>query len=96
MIELVDRDHVGNLHDPGLERLDGVAGAGHEHEHDRVRDPDHLDLALTRADRLHEDHVLAGRVEDEHGLERRLGEAAEMASRTHRADEDARVEEVVG
>ena len=34
--------------------------AGHEHEQDGVGDPDHLDLALTRADRLEEDQVLPG------------------------------------
>ena len=39
---------------------------------------------------------LPGRVEDEQRLERRLRETAEMAARAHRADEDARVEEVVG
>ena len=37
---------------------------------------DHLDLALAGADRLEEDEVLAGRVEDEQRLQRRLGEAA--------------------
>ena len=47
-------------------------------------------------DRLEEDDVLAGRVEQEQRLERRLGEAAGVAARAHRADEDARVEEVVG
>ena len=63
VIHLVDRDHVGDLHDPGLQRLHRVARAGHEHEQDGVRDPRHLDLALPRADRLDEDDVLAGRVE---------------------------------
>ena len=42
MVGLVDRDHVRDLHDPRLQRLDRVAGAGHQHEHDRVGDADHL------------------------------------------------------
>ena len=42
------------------------------------------------------DELLAGGVQQERGLQRRLGEAAEMAARPHRADEDTRVEEVVG
>src|SRR5262245_26155322 len=96
MVHLVDRDHVGDLHDPGLQRLDGVARAGHQHEHDGVRDADHLDLALPRADGLEEDEVLSGGVEHEQRLHRRLGKAAEMAARSHRADENARIEEVVG
>jgi hypothetical protein len=47
------------------------------------------------ADGLEEEEVLARRVEHEHRLERRLREAAEVAARAHRPDEDARVEEVV-
>src|SRR5215203_5622801 len=37
VVLLVDHDHVRDLHDPRLQRLDGVAGARHEHEHHRVR-----------------------------------------------------------
>ena len=96
VVALVDGDHVGDLHDPGLERLDRVARARHEDEQDGVGDPDHLDLALPGADRLEEEQVLAGGVEHERGLQRRLGEPAEVAARPHRADEDLRVEEVVG
>ena len=96
MIHLVDRDHVRDLHDARLQSLDGVARAGHQHQHDRVRDPDHLDLALTRADRLQEDDLLAGGVEHEQRLQRRLGQTAEMAACAHRADEHAGIEEVIG
>ena len=32
MIHLVDGDHVGDLHDPRLQRLHRVAGAGHQNE----------------------------------------------------------------
>src|SRR5439155_20521134 len=60
VVHLVDCDHVGNLHDPGLQRLHRVAGAGHQHEQDRVGDPDHLDLALARAHSLEEDEIFAG------------------------------------
>ena len=48
------------------------------------------------ADRLEEDDVLAGRVEQQQRLQRRLGEPAGMTARPHRTDEDVRVEEVVG
>ena len=96
VIHLVDGDHVRDLHDPGLQRLHGVARAGHEHEQHRVRDARHLDLALPGADRLDEDHVLPERVQQEHGLERRLGKPAEVPARAHRADEDPGIEEVVG
>src|SRR5262245_14925906 len=95
MIHLVDRDHVWNLHDSRLQRLHRVAGARHEHEQHGVGDPDHLDLALARPHSLEEDELLARRVEDEQRLQRGLGQAAEMAARPHRADEDAGVEEVV-
>ena len=69
VIHLVDRDHVGDLHDPGLQRLHRVARAGHEDEEDGVGDPRDLDLALPGADRLDEHDVLPRRVEQEHGLQ---------------------------
>ncbi len=44
-----------------------------------------------------DEHVLAsGRVEQQGGLQRRLREAAQRAAVGHRADEHARVEEVLG
>ena len=63
---------------------------------DGVGDPGHLDLALPRSHGLDEHDVLPRRVEQEHGLQRCLGEPAEVAARPHRADVDARIEEVVG
>ena len=96
MVELVDRDHVGNLHDPRLQRLDRVARARHENEQHGVGDADHLDLALAGPHRLEEHELLAGRVEHEQRLQRGLREPAEMPTRPHRADEHAWVEEVIG
>ena len=57
---------------------------------------DHVDLGLADADGLQEDVVLARGVHQQRGLQRRLGEPAERAARRHRADEDARVQEVLG
>src|SRR5579884_1627262 len=91
MIHLVDRDHVGDLHDSRLQRLDRVPRAGHQREHDRVGDRDHADLALPGADRLQEHEVLPRSVEDEQRLQRRLGEAAEerpLRERARRVDRD--------
>ncbi len=95
MIHLVDGDHVRDLHDPGFQGLHGVPRAGHENEQHRVRDPGHLDLALPGTDRLHEDYVLAERVQEQDGLERRLRKAAQVPSRAHGADVHARIREVV-
>ena len=44
-------------------------------------EPSDADLALPDPDRLDEDHVLSGRVQNEHRLERRLRQPAEMAAR---------------
>ena len=95
LIHLVDRDHVGDLHDPGLQGLHRIAGARHQHEQHLVGDAHHFDLALTGTDRLEEDHVAAGRVQEEQRLERRLGEAAEVTPRSHRPDEHTRIEKVI-
>ena len=96
MVGLVDDDDVRDLHHAGLERLDRVAGAGDQHQHDRVGVVDHVDLGLPDADRLEEDVLLAGGVHQQRGLQRRLGQPAERAARRHRADEHAGVEEVLG
>ena len=45
---------------------------------------------------LEEDESLPAASSSEQRLQRRLGEAAEVAARAHRADEDAGIEEVVG
>src|SRR5215210_3279634 len=95
VVLLVDGDDVRDLHDPRLQRLHRVTRTGHEDEDDRVGDSDHLDLTLPGADRLEEDQVTAGCVEHEQGLQRGLGEPAEVPSGAHRADEDAGVEEMV-
>ena len=81
---------------PGLQRLDRVARAGHQRQHDRVGVVDDVDLRLADADGLDQDVVFAGRVHHQRHLQRRLGEAAEGAAGGHRADEDAGVEEVLG
>ena len=60
MIGLVDDDHVRDLHHPGLQRLDRVARAGHQHEHDGVGVIDDVDLRLPDADGLEQDDVAAG------------------------------------
>ena len=60
VVGLVDDDHVGDLHDAGLQRLDRVARAGHQHEHDGVGVVDDVDLGLADADGL-EEHVVACR-----------------------------------
>src|SRR5918994_779397 len=96
VVLLVDDDHVRDFHDSGLQRLHRVARARHQREHDGVGDADHLDLALTGPDCLEEDEIPPGCVEDEQGLQRRLGEPAQMAAGAHRADEDPGIEEVVG
>jgi hypothetical protein len=90
VVGLVDHDDVGDLHDPGLQRLDGVAGARHEDEDDRVGVVDDVDLGLADPDRLQEDVLLARGVHEQRGLERRLAEAAERPAVGHGADEHAR------
>ena len=79
MVGLVDHDHIRDLHHPSLQRLDRVSRAGHQHQHHGVGVIHDVDLRLPHADGLHE-HVLApGGVEQQRGLQGRLGEAAERA-----------------
>ena len=95
MVRLVHRDHVRDLHHARLEGLDRVPAAGHQHQDDRVGVVDDVHLGLPHPDGLEEDVVLAARVHQQRGLERRLGEPAKRAATRHGADVHARVEEVV-
>ena len=94
-VGLVDHEHVGDLQDAGLRRLDAVAHAGRE-QHDRgVGQRGDLDLGLADADRLDQHHVAAGGVQHPDRLRRGPGQAAEVAAGGHRADVDAGVGGVV-
>ena len=93
-IRLVHDEDVGDLHDPGLERLDLVAGARHQHDDRDVGGADDVHFVLAHADRFDEDDVLAGGVEDERGVGGRARQPAEVAARRHAADEDAGVGDV--
>jgi len=55
-----------------------------------------VDLGLPDPHRLEHDHVAAGRVHEQRRLERGLAQTAQRAAAGHRADEDPRVQEVVG
>ena len=91
LVALVDDDEVGHLEQAGLDRLDLVAHLGRLEHDRRVRRGRDLDLALAGADRLDEDEVEAGGVEDGCRGRRRRREPAGMAARRHRADEDVAV-----
>ena len=56
---------------------------------------DHVHLRLPDPDRLEQHQVPAAGVHQQRRLQRRLAEPAQRAAIGHRADEDARVEEVV-
>ena len=89
-VGLVDDEDVGDLHQARLDRLDVVPHAGRQHHDATLGEAEDLDLVLADADRLDEDLVEAGGVEDVHGVGRRAGQAAEVSPGGHRADEDAR------
>ena len=90
-VGLVDDEDVGDLHDAGLERLHLVAGAGHQRDDRDVGGADDVHFVLADADRLDDDDVLAGGVEDERGVAGGARQAAEVAARRHAADEHAGV-----
>ena len=93
-IGLVDREHVGDLEEARLDRLDVVAEPGHRDDDRRVRARHHVDLVLTDADGLDQNPLEAHRVEHVRDLERRAREPAEVTARREAADEHARVERV--
>ncbi len=86
-IGLVDDEDVGNLHDPGLQRLHIVSRTGHQRDNRDVGRPDDIHLVLANAHRLDDDRVLAGGVEHQRRVAGRPRQAAEVAPRRHAADE---------
>ena len=94
-VGLVDDEDVGDLEDPGLGRLDGVAHAGREQDQGGVGEPGDVDLGLADADGLDEHDVAAGGRQHAQRLRRRPRQPAEVPAGGHRADEDAVVGGVV-
>ncbi len=90
-IGLVDDEDVGDLHDPGLERLHFVAASGHGDHNRDVGGADDVDFILSDAHRLDDHDVLARRIEHQGDLACSLGETTEVAARGHAADEHAGV-----
>ena len=93
-VGLGDDEHVGDLHDPGLEELQRVAGAGLDDDGDGVRGLGDVGLGLADADGLDHDDVERGR-ERLRGRAGRGREAAEPLAGGHRADEHVAVGGVV-
>jgi hypothetical protein len=91
VVRLVDDEHVGDLEDAGLRRLDAVTHPWGERDHGRVRRRGDLDLGLPDTHRLDDDVVEPRGIEHEHRLRRREGQSAEVAAGRHRADEDVGV-----
>ena len=91
---MVTTSTSGHLHDPGLQELQRVAGAGLDDDRDGVGGLGDVGLGLADADGLDHDDVERGGQR----LRRRAGrgrEPAEPLAGGHRADEDVAVGGVV-
>ena len=88
-VALVDDDDVGDLEQARLDGLDLVAHLRRLEDDRRVGRGRHLHLALAGADRLEQDHLEAGGVENGRGGHRRGRQPAGMPARGHAPDEDA-------
>ena len=86
-VGLVDRDHVGELDDAFLERLQLVAGAGQRQHQEKIGHVGDRNFRLADADGLDQDHVVARGLAKQHGLARLRRDAAERAGRRRGADE---------
>src|SRR5690606_28246121 len=62
-VRLVHHEHIGDLEDARLHRLDRVAHAGREQYQGGVGEVHDVYFALAHTDRLDQDHVTAGAVE---------------------------------
>ena len=90
-VRLVDHEDIGDLHDPGLDRLDLVAHPRDEDDDDRMGVVDDLHLLLPGSHGLHHDDFFSHDVHDMDGVADGPGEAAQGAAGGEAADEDAGV-----
>ena len=78
-VGLVHHDDVGELEDALLDALELVTGARQRQEHEGVHHGGHRHLGLPDPDGLHQDHVVAGGLEQHDGLPGGPRDAAEGA-----------------
>src|SRR5882672_6333898 len=91
-VALVHHVDVGDLHYPGLQRLNPVARFGHQYEDRRLGGARDVELRLPDAHRLYQHALEAERLEQIGDFLRRRGEPPLRPPRRHRPDEHAGVE----
>jgi hypothetical protein len=90
-IALVDHKDVSDFHDAGLDRLDIVPHAGHEHDDRDIREPYDVDFVLPNTDGLNENQVASGGIEHGRNIGCGPSQTAQRSPRCHAADVDARI-----
>lgn len=95
-VGLVDHHQIGDLQQPRLGGLDGVARTGVEDHHGRVGDCGDLDLGLPDAHRLQHDQVVGQCGQQPDGRGDCGGESAQVAAGGDRADQHVGVVDVGG
>jgi hypothetical protein len=96
VIRLVDDEDVGDFENAGLEQLHGIAAAGLQHDHRRVRKLGDLNFGLTDADRLDHHQPLAERFHESDRIAGRTRKTAQVSAARHRANENVGIGEVLG
>src|SRR5512141_3189312 len=90
-VSFVDDQDVGDLQDAGLDGLDLIAHARGFDDERGMRQTSHIHFALSCAYRFDNDNLVACGGKDLYDGSRLLRKAAQRATRSHRADENARI-----
>ncbi len=90
-IGLVDRDHIGQLHNTFLDALQLVARRGREKQEKQVGHLGDRRLRLADADRLDDDDIEPRRLADQHTFAGSARHAAKAAPRRRWPDEGRRM-----
>jgi len=93
-VSLVDDEDVGDLHEPRLHGLDGVAGFGNQHHHRGVGLLDDVQLGLPDPDALDQNPLLAERIQEPDHIAGGAGQPAQAPPGGHAPDEHVRVQGV--
>ncbi len=94
-IGFVDDKHVRDFHDTGLDRLHIVAKPRYEHNDRHIGNCGDIHFILTDTDRLDQDRVETGRIEEKRQLDRAPRKPTEFAAGCHGSYEHTRISEVL-
>src|SRR5262249_12126639 len=88
-VSLVDGEYIADLHYAGLDGLNIIAHTGNQDDDGYIRSFDDIDFVLPDTDRFNNYLIISGSIENRDGVGCSAGEAAQVPTGRHAANEYA-------